>query len=121
MIHIRNDNVVPFDVDQTLVLWGKDHNKKGKGKVEFVDPYTGLKFYLRPHHVHVRLLRQFRGRGFAVIVWSKQGDLWAKEVVKKLGLENLKLIVMSKPEKYVDDKENIADVIGTRVYLKDKE
>lgn len=118
--HHRNDNVIPFDIDDTLIVWGKDHNKPGKGKIAFKDPYTPITFYLRPHHVHIRLLKQFKGRGFEVIVWSKQGDRWANEVITKLGLKDYVDHIFSKPEKYVDDKENVADVIGTRIYFKDK-
>lgn len=121
MKQIRNDNVIFFDVDDTLAVWGQDHNRPGKGKVAFKDPYTPITFYLKPHHVHIRLLKQFKGRGFTVIVWSKHGDRWGVEVVKKLKLEEHVDIVMSKPEKYVDDRENVADVIGTRIYFKDKE
>lgn len=120
MKHIRNDNVVCFDCDDTLAMWDKDHNKPGKNKLAFKDPYTPVTFYLKPHQVHVRLLKQFKGRGFTVVVWSKHGDRWAAEMVNRLKLTDYVDLVMSKPDKYVDDKESIADIIGTRIYFKDK-
>ncbi len=114
---INNENVVLFDCDQTLAIWHKDHKKPGKGKLLFVDPYTGDKLYLYPHSVHIRLLRQYKGRGFAVIVHSMAGVKWAETIVRVLKLEKYVDLCMSKATKHVDDKEDVKDIIGTRVYL----
>ena len=114
---LNNENVVLFDCDQTLVIWHKDHTKPGKNKKLFIDPYTGDKLYLYPHNVHVRLMRQYKGRGFAIIVHSMAGVLWAKEIIKTLKLEKYVDLCMSKATKHVDDKEDVKDIIGSRVYL----
>lgn len=118
---IKNENVVVFDVDQTLLIWNKDHDKPGQGKIEVQDPYDAFKtIYLKPHHVHCRLLRQYKGRGFTVIVWTKAGYSWAESAVKILNLEKYVDYVMTKPDRHVDDSTKIEDIIGNRLYFEDK-
>jgi len=123
---IDSEHVVMVDVDNTLVLWDKEHKKKpidfnngyytGKKK-EFIDPYTNDRLYLTPHQVHIRLLRQYKGRGFTIIVWSMAGVKWAESVVKTLGIDDIVDYVMTKPSKHLDDKQDIDSIIGSRVYL----
>lgn len=117
MIVLDNESVILFDCDQTLAIWKKDHKKPGKGKIKFTDPYTGDHLYLYPHRVHTRLLKQYKGRGFAIIVHSMAGVKWAEEIVKGLELEQYVDICMSKAIKHIDDKEDVASIIGSRVYL----
>jgi len=114
---INTEHVIMVDVDNTLVLWDKKHRKPGKGKQLFIDPYTGDKLYLTPHNVHIRLLRQYKGRGFTIIVWSMAGVRWVESIVNTLGLSDIVDYCMTKPSKHLDDKEDIKDIIGTRVYL----
>lgn len=118
---LKNETIIFCDTDQTLVVWHKDHNKPGKGKRLFVDPYTGDKLYLRPHKVHCRLLRQYKARGFGIVVASKAGYLWSKEVVNQLGLNDIVDLIMSKPDRFMDDKNTLEDIVGNRVYLEDRE
>lgn len=111
-----------FDVDQTLLIWKKDHDKPGPNKIEIADPYDAYKtVFLKPHQVHCRLLRQYKGRGFTVIVWSKAGYAWAETAVKVLDLEKYVDYVMTKPDRHIDDATKIEDIIGNRVYFEDKE
>ena len=115
---LNNENVVLVDVDDTIVVWDRSHRAPGKGKIKFTDPYSGDTLYLTPHSVHIRLIRQYKGRGFAIIVASMAGVKWAEHVVKTLQLEQYVDICMSKPTRYIDDKEDIKDIIGTRIFLK---
>ncbi len=110
------DSVICFDVDDTIVLWGDENSRPDKGKIELTNPYTGLVSYLKPHEPHIELLKQYKGRGYHIIVWSAGGALWANEVVSKLGLGKYVDIVMSKPVKYVDDK-SCESWMGSRVYI----
>jgi FMN phosphatase YigB (HAD superfamily) len=122
MTTLNNQNVVVFDCDNTLLMWDKQHDKPGPGKIEIKDPYdSNVTLYLTPHQVHIRLLRQYKGRGFTVIVWTKAGALWAEQTVKVLGLEGYVDFAMTKPDKYVDDALKIEDIIGNRIYFEDKE
>ncbi len=123
---IDSEHVVMVDVDDTLVLWGKDHriplaatcdNNFNDHRKLFVDPYTGDNLYLTPHNVHIRLLRQYKGRGFTIVVWSMAGVRWSESVVKTLGIEDIVDYCMSKPSKHLDDKSEVDSIIGSRVYL----
>lgn len=115
---IKNENVVGCDVDDTLVIWSKDHKKPGKGKMLFIDPYTKEKLYLTPHNPHIRLLKQYKGRGFAIVVHSAAGYMWVEEVVNRLKLDDIVDLGMAKFCKHMDDKVDVVDIIGARVYLK---
>lgn len=117
---IENENVVFCDVDETLVVWDKEyqHEKVSRdNEIILKDPYTGDTLYLQRHMPHIRLLKQYKGRGFTIIVWSKAGCKWSEEVVKKLGLEEYVDYCMTKPDRYLDDKTNPEEIIGVRVYL----
>lgn len=119
---IKNETVVTFDCDNTLLMWDKKHDQPGEGREEIADPYDhGKKLYLKPHKVHCRLLRQYKGRGFTVVVWSKAGYAWGEAVVKHLKLEDYVDYVMTKPDRHIDDATKIEDIIGNRVYFEDKE
>ena len=120
---LRNDQILVSDVDQTLAIWHKDHAKPGKGKIKVFDPLSKENVYLKPHKVHIRLLKQHVARGYYVIIWSKASYHWAEAVCKAFDLkEGIHYsLIMSKPEKHIDDCENVVDILGPRVYLKDGE
>lgn len=121
MTLIPNQNLVFFDTDNTLLMWDKNHDVQHDDSVEIRDPYDNYKtLHLRPHKVHCRLLRQYKGRGFTVIVWSKAGCLWAEAAVNVLGLADYVDFAMTKPDKYVDDAIKIEDIIGNRIYFEEK-
>jgi len=121
MKYFDNDNVVWFDVDETLVLYKGDHHKPQEGLLEFIDPYTEKQLYLQPHKEHAYLMEQYKGRGYTVGVWSANGGRWAKHVVDRLQLGGFVDIVMSKPTKHVDDKKDLNDIVGSRVYIDERE
>ena len=96
----ENDNVVYFDIDETLVMWAWP--KEFDGQAIKFDNF-GYETMLLPHQKHIDLLKQFKVRGHHVIVHSQGGWQWAKEVVKVLGLENWVDEAKSKPKWIVDD------------------
>lgn len=122
MKKIKNENIVAYDVDDTLVMW--DHlfdrphdNGLGEQAQAFIDPYDNSTNYLFPHKKHIALLRKHKGRGCYVRVWSAAGVEWAEAVIKQLGLEEFVDSVETKPSKYVDDLPG-NEILGTRIYLK---
>lgn len=118
MISLDSENVVLCDVDDTLVMWGKNYHKPGRGKVKVYDPYGKTNVYLKPHKRHIELLKTYKGRGIMVGVWTAAGYKWAQSVIKTLKIEKYVHFVMTKPTKYMDDLENPKDILGSRVYLK---
>lgn len=113
MLHIRNNNTVFFDVDETLIL-----HRSSFSKHQMIDPTSKYMVGFEPHEKHIILLKQYKARGFFIVVWSKAGDEWANAVVKNLALDSFVDIVMTKPDRYIDDSDNILDVLGQRVYIK---
>lgn len=117
--HISFETIVPFDCDETLVLWEHDRDENNPEYKKFKCPYGQGYYYLKPHQKHIDLLKKYYYRGFGVIVWSHGGAAWAKEVVKILELEKYVHLTMGKMDRYVDDLP-IKEWAGQRVYIKEK-
>ncbi len=111
-----NEHVVCFDVDDTLILWDDAFAAPGPERVRILDPYDGHAVYLKPHARHVKLLRQMRGRGRYLVVWSAAGAKWAEAVINALELQSCVDLVITKPLAYVDDLP-VAEWMGKRIYL----
>jgi hypothetical protein len=99
---IENEEIRPFDVDNCLV----DYNYipgKGQTSAYIYDSVTGKEIKVRVNKAMVRLLKEEFHRGGFVLVWSRSGKRWAKDVILGLGLEKHVHLVMSKPKVYFDD------------------
>lgn len=110
---IENELSLFCDVDDTLVVWGQPISEK---TVEFVCPYTGKVENLAPHDILIQILKQQKGRGYHVTVWSAGGWKWAKTVVETLKLQEFVDEIRSKPVKFFDDLP-ANEILGSRVYL----
>lgn len=117
MIVTYNENIIPFDCDDTIVKWNKDPKKNKKGRVKFKDPYSKYTYYLKPMVGNIELLQKYKGRGFYIILWSAAGVKWAETIAKNLKLEKYIDEIKTKPCKYVDDAP-VEKWFGHRVYLK---
>jgi hypothetical protein len=100
MVVTKNDNVVCFDVDDTLIMWS--------WPAEFNDDVItfdnwGHNVQLVPHKKHIELMKQFKARGHYVVVWSQGGFAWAKAVCETLGITHLVDEVKTKPKWCIDD------------------
>lgn len=112
---IKNENIKPFDVDETLVL----HNLEAYPELleaDIKDAVTGGSIKVKVHEAMVRLLREEKSRGATVIVWSRGGYQWAYDVIEALDLIPYVDIVMSKPCFYFDDS-TVEKWMESRVYL----
>lgn len=113
MNYLSNENVVVFDVDETL-LFSKNINTT---QISIEDPYDSKSSrQLFPSEKHIKLLKDQKAKGRAVVVWSHGGAAWAKAAVDALGLASYVDIVMSKPIFHCDDL-HAHEILGTRIYL----
>lgn len=98
---IENENIVCFDVDDTLVLW----NRPDSDLIIEDSPY-------KIHKKHIISMKRFHSRGQFVIVWSKGGAQWAKKAVQLLGIEKYVNLVCAKPSWCFDDQplDKLADL-----------
>lgn len=115
MVVLKAKEITAFDVDNTLLMWSEDFATKDKKKIKL--QYGDQDVYLEEHLFHPTFLKHCHNRGDFIIVWSQNGYFWAEQVVKKLGLEDYVHIVMSKPSRHVDDKEELKDIVGNRIYI----
>lgn len=120
MQELRQDQVIMFDVDNTLVMWSKNFTQPFHNAVKIEDPYDEQPVYLQPNHDNIKLLSHFAGRGYMIVVWSASGWKWAKAVVNALKLENRVDIIMTKPQFHVDDEKRMEMIIGSNIYAGDK-
>lgn len=116
MIVLKSDNLLFFDVDDSLVLWGKKEDPTDE-EIQINDVYMpDTKITLIKHKRNIELLQRNKGQGRTIVVWSAGGVFHAEEVIKALGLEDYVDLIMAKPTQYVDDLD-IADWGCKRVYL----
>lgn len=116
MLVVPGENIVAFDVDETLVMWSDKFSQPHENSIGFKDPYDDSTNYLLPHIKHIDLLKKYKGRGLTVIVWSAGGVEWARSVVKTLELETYVDLVITKPNKLVDDLTP-SEIFPCRIYL----
>jgi hypothetical protein len=102
MIVTKSENIKPFDVDGCLVSYDYAP-KKGYAFADVIDPVTQKYIRVRVNQAMVRLLKEEFQRGSYVIVWSRSGWEWARNVVLALGVEDYVMQVLSKPIVYFDD------------------
>lgn len=116
---IKNENIKPFDVDDTLVMH-LSYTQLCALNVHTLhvqDPIRDRMIMVGVNEPMVRLLEEELHRGAQVIVWSRGGYEWAVNVLKALELDKEDIIVMSKPLVYFDDKD-VSDWLKDRVYIK---
>lgn len=106
---IRNENVVYCDVDETLIDWS---NNDKDIKVN----YYGQTVYVKAIKENIRFLKSLKARGAFIIVHTGNGFQWAEEIVKKLKLTKYVDLTMTKPAKYIDDKD--FDTFAKRINLR---
>lgn len=111
---VQSENLVAFDVDQTLVLETNDLNNPNHKIMDF--NFYGQTRTYRVATKTVDFLKSLHSRGYFIIIWSGNGYQWAHEVAKKLDLLDHKHIIMSKLTKLVDDKD-VTDWMPKRIYL----
>ncbi len=113
-----NENIFPFDVDNTLV--GPRMRVKTETSIELVNPYTNETVYVEPFHRHIDLLKESRGRGRFIVVHSAAGVKWAEAVVDALKIRHWVHRCETKPVGYVDDKP-VETWLTNRIYLDEGE
>lgn len=111
---IKNEQLIMFDVDDTLIMWGKI--KKGHKAVSVTNPYDGEQNILRKHLAHIKILKDRKSRGATIVVWSHGGYRWAEAVVRALKLEQYVDFCATKPFMYVDDT-TAENILGERLYI----
>jgi hypothetical protein len=100
---ITNENIRPFDVDGTLIFHPSAINGGRAPLINVYDPVTKRYIKMRPNHNMARLLREEKQRGSFILVWSRGGKEWARNVIIAMDLVACVDLVMSKPIVYFDD------------------
>lgn len=116
MTTIKNEHVVFFDVDGTLILSSDPNNPVPGRKIAVWDAVTKKYIVMVAHEPNIRLLMEEKHRGSYVVVWSRGGYEWAANVIKALELQRYVNTVMTKPLVYFDDLP-VDQWLNYRVFL----
>ena len=112
---LQSSNVIWFDVDDTLIMWGPSQSKRKRILIQ--DPHLPEeRISFLPHITHINILKRNHAQGRTVIVWSAAGYEWATAVVQALKLEKYVTLILAKPVLYVDDRK-MEDWGCMRTYL----
>ncbi len=99
---IEFENILPVDVDETLITEVNPSNKNGG---YMLLQYGETARFYSPCHKNIALMKHHKQtRGYGIIVWSANGKEWAQKVVKRLELEEYVDYIATKPKEYLDDK-----------------
>jgi hypothetical protein len=96
---VKNDKIVFFDLDFTLI---KPFPADYEEHIHEVDHFGSYKFV--PIESNIKALRQLKEADYEVYVWSHAGAELASKVIKELGLEHDVDCVFSKPLMVFDDQ-----------------
>jgi hypothetical protein len=111
MYFLKGDNTIFFDVDNTLILWNCDPEdprtiwipslKINKALQSGVIQYETVPVV--PHEKHLLMIKRHKQLGNTVVVWSKSGPEWAKNIVEYFNLSEYVDLVCGKPAVIYDD------------------
>lgn len=120
MVKTNSELQVAFDVDMTLILHGQESpDQFAPGMIRVQDPYDNKIKYLMSHVKHVKLLKDYKIRGYHVVIWSANGGDWAEAIARAIfGEEVDKYVdeVRTKFIKHVDDLPS-DKILGERVWI----
>jgi hypothetical protein len=108
----------PYDIDGTLIV---NPSPDYTGELIYIkDPLENRNLEFRVNKAMVRLMKEESHRGNYIVVWSRSGWEWARNVIDALGLTEYvsgdKGIIMDKPLVYFDDQD-VSMWLKDRVYL----
>ena len=107
------ENVVCFDIDQTLVIWGAAEEDCN---VSFICPHSRVLEHGVAHDEHVQRVKRHNKDGHFVIAWSAGGGEYAYNAIVALGLKDYVNLCLDKPMQYYDDID-AHEFMGRRTYL----
>lgn len=115
MITIDQD-MVPFDIDQTLILHKPQNEICPLNLVRVKDTIADRIICVEAHRAMIRLLEEEHAAGKYIMVWSRGGAKWATAVLVALNLTSKVNLVLTKPLVYFDDKP-ASEWLQNRVYI----
>jgi phosphoserine phosphatase len=114
MFVLQKGRVAYFDVDDTLLEWDESKNKDA-----ITINLNGMVSKKLPLKKNIQeLIKQYKS-GTRIIVWSASGACWAESVVKALNLEEYVDAILTKPDRYYDDKDVLEWFPQRRFYQQD--
>lgn len=112
---LEQENWLPCDIDETLITRIRNIGDRNGGTI-LLSYGEDAQFFL-PCEDNIALLKHHKiTRGYGIIAWSANGKEWAQKVIERLKLTEYVDIVMTKPNKYLDDKP-VASWMPQQIHL----
>lgn len=116
MVKIHQPRTVMVDIDDSILLWTIDGIPHSEEDIVVIED-GGRRFQFLPHFKNIEFIRRLKLQGYAIIFWSAGGNDWCERIVKRLGLEDIADICMSKPELCVDDLLDAKRILKQIVWI----
>jgi hypothetical protein len=99
---LRNENPWASDIDDTLLMWDVPLSEDVP-TVDILDPLTKTNIRVAVNENNLRLVKEKKARGHAIILWSQGGPEYAEAVAIALGITDIVDVAMGKPVGIIDD------------------
>lgn len=113
---LNKERVVYLDIDDSSITWLPTTYKYNESEIlRFTEGNNILEAI--PHKRNIDFVKNLKVQGYGVVCWSSAGATWTETVIKKLGLEDLPDVILSKPELCVDDMLEPKRIIKSIVWI----
>lgn len=102
-IVIENDHPWGVDIDDTLLLWDVPVTTPGVKTVTFLHPTLGYTISVVINENNLLLMKEKKGRGCFIVLWSQGGYEYGRVVRDALNLQGFVDLIMTKPVGLIDD------------------
>lgn len=114
---VKSEQVIPVDIDGTLILWGITGSEVAGDCLDYTCPYDQKLKRVKLHRPNMSIFKERLSRGAFFLVWSASGNAKAEAVMQALGyLGHPQVLVLSKPIGYMDDIP-CEEWMGPRIWL----
>lgn len=125
---MSSEFTVYCDVDRTLITkFSKGYEKtyhlstelfpnqiKISGELEHLNGTYEI------HMGNVNILKEYKARGYSIIIWSARGSSWAAKTADAVGLSEVADFYLAKPTKYIDDK-HASEFMGEPLFFTEED
>ena len=118
MFILNNDKTIYCDIDDSLIAFGVINPETPDSSIISIS-CNGTTENYEVLWDNVQALKEFKQRGFGVVLWTQSPIAWAIAVAEALKLENYIDVVACKPMFLIDDLPASEFMPKSRLYNKE--
>ena len=117
MYVLNNDKTIYCDIDDSLIAFGVINPETPDSSILSISCNGTTESY-EVLWDNVQALKEFKQRGFGVVLWTQSPIAWAVAVAQALKLEDYIDVVACKPNWIIDDLQPEAWMPRAKLYTK---